>query len=228
MIFTGYIAVVLIGYLLGSIPFGILVSRRSAKIDVRQIGSGKTGMTNVLRVAGEKAAVLVLLLDMGKGALAVGFAWLIFSGDFVTVKYSGIWSPEAGAQALAGLAAMVGHIWPIFIKFRGGRGVSTFFGGMAAIYLPVAVFGGLILFAVAGISRYMSLGSITGVVGASTLLILLILSQGVIEIPGVPEVHIEYLIYTMISAIFIMVTHRDNIKRLVSGKERKLGKKTKK
>ena len=216
MIIAVYIAAALVGYLLGSIPFGLLVSRRSTRIDVRQIGSGKTGATNVLRVAGRKVAALVLLLDMAKGVLAVVFAVLIFSGDFATVKSSGIWSPEASARALAGLAAMAGHIWPVFVKFRGGRGVATFFGGMAAIYLPAAVFGGLILFAVARISRYMSLGSITGAVGASTLLIPLIIFRGV---------PIEYLIYTMISAIFIMVTHRDNIKRLVSGKERKLGKK---
>lgn len=213
MIIAAYIAVVLVGYLLGSIPFGLLISRRSSSIDVRQIGSGKTGATNVLRVAGKKAAALVLILDMAKGGLAVIFAGLIFGGDYGAVEIQGVWSPDSSARALAGLAAMTGHIWPVFVKFKGGRGVATFFGGMVAIYWPAALFGGLILVAVAGISRYMSLGSITGAAGA---LIPLIIFQGV---------PIEYLIYTVISAIFIMVTHRDNIKRLVSGTERKLGKK---
>lgn len=218
MIIAAYIAVALVGYLLGSIPFGLLISKRSSRIDVRQIGSGKTGATNVLRVAGRKAAALVLILDMAKGALAVVFAGLIFGVDYGVVGIQGVWPPDSSAQALAGLAAMAGHIWPVFVKFKGGRGVATFFGGMFLMYWPAAIFGGLILVTVAGISRYMSLGSITGAAGASILLIPLIIFRGV---------PIEYLIYAIISAIFIMVTHRDNIKRLVSGTERKLGKKAK-
>ena len=205
-----YIAVVLIGYLIGSIPFGLIISRVFAKTDIRQVGSGKIGMTNVLRAAGKKAAALALILDMAKGALTVIIAGLIL-GDGHT-----------GAQALAALAAIAGHSWSIFLKFKGGRGVATFIGGLLALYWPAAVFGGIIMIIVGAIFRYMSLGSITGAVSAFIMLIVLNVLQLNFLKPYPP---IEYVIYAMICAIFIYIMHRDNIKRLVTGKERKLGEK---
>jgi len=206
MIIAEFVAVVLIGYLLGSIPFGVLISKRSAKVDVREYGSGKTGATNVLRVAGMKAAVLVTILDALKGLLAVVFASLIFGGG---------WLVE-GAQVLAALAAIAGHKWPVFIRFKGGRGVATFFGGLLALCPPAALFGLEVLIIGAALTRYASLGSIAGAVGTYAILVPLTI------INGFP---IEYLAYTLIGAIFIIVMHRDNISRLLSGTERKLGEK---
>ncbi len=207
MIIALYVAVALVGYLLGSIPFGVLISKRSAGADIRQVGSGKTGMTNVLRTAGKKAAALALVLDMAKGALAVIFAGLIFraSGEAYT-----------GAQVLAALAAIAGHGWSIFLKFKGGRGVATFIGGLLAMCWPAAVFGGGILLIVAFTTRYMSLGSISGAISAFILLIVLVVFK---LYPS------EYAIYAMLCAIFIFVMHRDNISRLISGTERRLGEK---
>ena len=216
MIIAKFVAVILIGYLLGSIPFGVIIGRRSAKVDVRQIGSGKTGATNVLRVAGKKAAALVLILDLLKGLLAVVLAGLIFNGDYLVVGSSGLWWLARSAQVSAALAAIAGHKWPIFLRFRGGRGVATFFGGLFALCPPAALFGGVVLILGASLTRYASLGSIAGAVGAYAILVPLTI------INGFP---IEYLVYTLIGAIFIIVVHRDNIVRLISGTERKIGEK---
>jgi len=218
MIAAKFIAVVLVGYLLGSIPFGLLIGRRSARVDIRQLGSGKTGATNVLRAAGKKAAALVLILDLVKGALAVVFAGLIFGGDYPMVGSSGLWWTTASAQVLAALAAMCGHRWPVFVRFKGGRGVATFFGGLLALCPPAALFGAGILIIVAFLTKYVSLGSIIGVVSTCAILVPLTI------ISGFP---IEYLVYALIGAIFIIVVHRDNIVRLLSGTERKLGEKVK-
>lgn len=215
MIIALYVAVALVGYLLGSIPFGVLISKRSTKTDITQVGSGKTGMTNVLRTAGKKAAALALLLDMAKGALAVIFAVLIF----------GIFGEDyLGAQVLAALAALAGHSWSIFLKFKGGRGVATFIGGLLAIYWPAAVFGGAVLIIVGSLTRYMSLGSVSGAVAALALLIILNFLRLNFLKPYPP---IEYVIYALIGAIFIIVRHHDNIRRLLAGTERRLGQKVK-
>lgn len=216
MIVASFAAVVLTGYLLGSIPFGVIISKRSAKVDVREIGSGKTGATNVLRVAGKKAAALVLILDLLKGLLAVVFAGLIW--DYLVVGSSGLLGLARSAQVLAALAAIAGHKWPVFLKFRGGRGVATFFGGLLALYPPAALFGVEVLLIAAFVTKYVSLGSIAGAVSTYAILVPLTI------INGFP---VEYLVYTLIGAIFIIVVHRDNIVRLVSGTERKLGEKVK-
>jgi len=214
MIVAKFAAVVILGYLLGSIPFGLLISRRSAKVDVRQHGSGKTGATNVLRTAGKKAAALVATLDVSKGVLAVIFAGLIVRGDYLVV--GGIGLGMLVAQVLAALAAILGHNFPVFVKFKGGRGVATFFGGLIALCPVAAIFGGEMLLIGAGLTRYASIGSIVGVVGTYTVLVPLTIFSGF---------PIEYLVYALIGTIIIVVMHRDNIVRLINGKERKLGKK---
>ncbi len=216
MIIAKYIIVILVSYLLGSIPFGLIISRRQARVDVRQVGSGKTGMTNVLRAAGKKAAAMVLILDLLKGAAAVTFAAYVFQLEFLVMGGSAVLWLGRSAQTLAGLAAIAGHIWPIFLKFKGGRGVATFFGGLAALYPPAAIFGGEVLFIGAGLTKYMSLGSIAGAVGTYAILATLTITQGF---------PIEYLVYGLIGIIVIFVMHRDNIARLLSGRERKLGEK---
>jgi len=209
-----FVAVVVVGYLLGSIPFGVLIGRRMAKVDVRQYGSGKMGATNVLRTAGKKAAIISGVLDLLKGALAVVFAGLIWWGLSNSGGSFSYWWLLSSAQVAAALAAVVGHIWPIFLKFRGGRGVATYFGGLIALCPVAAVFGGEALIVGAGLTGFASLGSILGVVGVYAILLPLTIMHGF---------PLEYLVYALAGTILIVAVHRDNIARLLSGKERRLG-----
>jgi len=217
MMIAKFVSVVILGYLLGSIPFGYLLTRRQAKVDVSKYGSGKIGATNVLRTAGRRLAVLVATLDILKGMLAVIFAWLIMGEGYLVIGNFGFGSLLA--QVLAALAAIVGHNWSVFLRFRGGRGVATFFGGLVALCPPAAIFGGEIIIIGAGLTKYVSLGSIAGAVGAYAILVPLTIMNGF---------PLEYLFYALVGAIIIIVMHRDNIARLISGKERKLGEKVEK
>ena len=219
-----YIAVILMGYFLGSLPFGVIIARVFGKTDIRSVGSGKTGMTNVMRVAGKKGAALSLVFDIGKGVAAVVLANLVFQTGYAESLTSGLLTYMLFAQIAAAFGAIAGHTWSIFLGFKGGRGVNTFLGGLLAMYWPAAIVGGVIMVIVGLISRFMSLGSITGAVVAFVMLI--ILNYLKVEMVGISP-HIEYVIYAMVGAIFIYVVHRDNIQRLVTGKERKLGEKTK-
>lgn len=216
MIVIQLILVVVVGYLLGSIPFGLLLSRRLSKTDIRTHGSGKIGATNVLRTAGRKAAALVLILDASKGALAVVFAGLIFGRNYLVIGNFGL--GLLVAQCLAALAAMAGHNWSVFLKFKGGRGVATFFGGLIALSPVVALFGGQVFIIGAGLTKFASLGSIAGAVGTYSILIPLTIMN---------SFPVEYLVYSLIGTIVIIFMHRENIGRLLSGKERKLGEKSK-
>ena len=216
MVIAKLVAVIALGYLLGSIPFGVLISRRRAKVDVRQYGSGKMGATNVLRTVGRKAAITVGILDVLKGVLAVVFAGLIIGEDILVV--GGFPLGVLSAQVMAALAAVAGHVWPVFVKFRGGRGVATFFGGLLVLYPPAALFGGEVLIIGAGLTRFVSLGSIIGAVGTYAILLPLIILNGF---------RVELLVYALIGTIMVIVVHRDNIARLISGKERRLGDKVK-
>ena len=135
-----FVGVVAIGYLLGAIPFGVIISKRLAKADVREVGSGKIGMTNVLRAAGKKAAISSLLFDIVTGVLAVVIAGFIFRNTADT--YAVILTLQESAKLLAGLAAIAGHSWSIFLKFRGGKGGATAVGILALLMpkaIPVAV-----------------------------------------------------------------------------------------
>ena len=214
MIIAKFIAVVLAGYLLGSIPFGLLIGRLGTNVDVRQYGSGKIGATNVLRAAGKKAAITVVILDLMKGMLAVVFAGLIIGRSYLVIGDFAL--GMLVAKVAAALAAMAGHNWSVFLKFKGGRGVATYMGGLIALSPIAAIFGGEILIIGAGLTRFVSLGSIAGAVGTYAILVPLTILHGF---------PIEYLVYTLIGTIIVIIMHRDNIKRLMSGKERKLGEK---
>jgi len=213
VIIAKFILVIVIGYLLGSIPFGLIISRRKANIDIRNYGSGRTGGTNVLRALGRKAFLMVAALDIAKGALAVVFAGLIIGSDYIIIGNSGL---GLLSQVLAGLAAVVGHIWPVFLKFRGGRGVATFIGGLIALFPIAGLLGGEAVIIGAGLSGFASLGSIIGVVGVFAVLIPLTIFY---------NLPIEYLGYALIGTLLIIFVHRDNIKRLLSGNERRLNQK---
>lgn len=211
MIIIKFIVVVVIGYLLGSIPFGVIISKRKG-IDVTQYGSGRMGATNVLRTAGGKAAALVFFLDLLKGVLAVLFAGLIIGRGYLVVGGHGL--GMLIAQVMAALAAIAGHNWSVFLKFKGGRGVATFFGGLVALCPIAAILGGEVFIIGSGLTRFASLASIAAAVSTYGILIPLTI------LGGFP---IEYLIYTLIGTVIILVMHRDNIRRLMSGRERRLG-----
>ncbi len=220
MIVALAIAVVLMAYLIGSIPFGVMIGQKFARTDIREVGSGKTGTTNVLRTAGKKAAAFALILDIGKGAVAVTLAWVIFNTSY-SVSIGGVPWRET-AQALAALFAIVGHNWSVFLKFKGGRGVATFIGTLMALYWPAGVVGGLVIVGIGYQTKYMSLGSIIGAVTAFIML----MSFSILRINFIrPYPPYEYVVFAMIGAIFIYVMHRDNILRLYNGTERKLGEK---
>lgn len=209
-----YLASMIIAYVLGSIPFGLIMAKKMANVDIREWGSGKVGATNVLRSAGKGVAILSALLDILKGAVAVLLAGLIIGKSYVPIGSFGF-GPLLG-QVLAGLAAVAGHNWSIFLKFHGGSGVATFFGGWLALFPMVAIFGGEILFFGAATTLFVSLGSIAGVVGTYAIVIPLTIFNGL---------PIEYLLYALAGTGMIIYTHRGNIKRLLTGKERKLGEK---
>jgi glycerol-3-phosphate acyltransferase PlsY len=188
------------GYLLGSIPFGLIISKRASGNDLREFGSGKTGFTNSLRVLGLKRSVPVFAGDLLKGSAAALLPLL--------------YTDEPWARAAGGLAAVVGHVWPVFAGFRGGRGVLTGAGALLALS-PVAsllafVFAGLVI----AITRYVSLASITACVLASVLSIAFA-SLDYLEWP--------YAIVVTLGAGLIVALHHDNIGRLLAGTERKVG-----
>ncbi len=212
-----YLASMIIGYLLGSIPWGLILAKTMAGVDVREWGSGKVGATNVMRSAGKKVAIISGLLDIVKGALAVLFAGLIIGKSYMVVGQFGFGSLLG--QVLAGLSAVAGHNWSVFLKFRGGSGVATFFGGWIALLPMVALFGGEILVLGAASTLFMSLGSIAGVVGMYAILIPLTILN---------HFPIEYLLYALIGTGMILYTHRGNIVRLFKGIERRLGQKAEK
>jgi len=208
---TELILLTLAAYVIGSIPFGYLIARRQAKIDITTFGSGRTGATNVLRTLGRKMAALVALLDVLKGVTAVLLAGALIGHDYILIGdyHLGILL----AQVMAALAAVIGHIFPIFNHFKGGRGVATFFGGFIALYPLAAVFGGEVFIIGAGLTGFASLGSIAGVAGAYAMMIPLSLHSGI---------PMEYLVYSLLGSTIIIVMHRDNIQRLIAGKERRI------
>ena len=200
------------GYLLGSLPSGVIVGRIFGNVDPRTQGSGKTGTTNVLRTLGPGAAALVLLLDFGKGVAAVLLARYVFMpAPPASLNLQG-WAEGAG-----GFAAILGHNYSIFIHFTGGRGVATGGGTMLAIS-PISFLVALIgIIVPIVLTRYVSLGSIVGAAcGAITDVILAATGHDIWP----------HAIFIVAGASFIIFHHRDNIERLLSGTERKLGAKT--
>ena len=206
-----YIAGMIIGYLLGSIPFGLILAKRMAHVDVRQYGSGNIGATNVSRAAGFKIGLLSGVLDFAKGTAAVFISRLIIGNSYVVAgPFS--FGPLFGA-VLAGLAAVAGHSWSIFLKFHGGKSVAVFFGGLVALLWVVALFGGEVLALGATSTLFMSLGSLAGVVGTYAILIPLTISN---------RLSPDYLLYAFGGTAIVIYQHRGNIVALFKGIERKL------
>ena len=188
--------VVLAGYLLGSIPFALLMARRWGATDLRRAGSGNLGAANVMRASGIRAGVIVALLDMLKGAASVALAERL--------------SGNAMAPAAAGFAAIVGHIYPVWLRFRGGKGVATACG-VFSILTPLAVPPALAVFVAAvWITKYISLGSVL----ASMALPPLAYAAG-----GAPPA----VTAAVAAAAIIVFRHRSNVARLRAGTERRIG-----
>lgn len=192
------IALIIAGYLSGSLPMGVIIARLTGAPDPRTVGSGRTGGTNALRAMGARRAVLVATLDMLKGALPVLVAVLL--------------AMPALTVALVGIAAVLGSWASVFLRFHGGRGVATAIGATAviqplAILIAAPVFFGLIL-----VTRYVSLGSLLGV-AAGVLVFGFFVYIGWNEPPA--------LLFALVGASLVWIAHRDNIDRLIKGEERK-------
>lgn len=189
------------GYLLGSIPFGVILTRLFGAGDLRRIGSGSTGATNVLRTGRKGLALATVLLDGGKGAAAV-----LLARHFAPELGDG------GAMA-AGAAAMIGHCYPVWLKFRGGKGVATLLGLYLALAWPIAVVFAVVWLAVVAVSRISSLGGMTGVVSAPVAALALGYRAYAAGLAGL--------------AVIVLWRHRANIARLRAGTEPRIGAKPK-
>ncbi|HEX5396007.1 MAG TPA: glycerol-3-phosphate 1-O-acyltransferase PlsY [Candidatus Limnocylindria bacterium] len=194
-----------IGYLLGALPFGVIVGRLLGGVDPRTSGSGRTGTTNTLRSVGMPGAVLVLALDIAKGLAAVLLARWIWAGDPAWTDW---------VAALAGVGAVIGHIWSVFIRFAGGRGVATSTGGLLGMAPWSLVVLGPLVAVIVWRTRYVSLASVAAAVTGPIVVVALFV------IGLAPAAAIAY---GVAAGLLILFAHVDNIGRLRAGTERKLG-----
>ena len=189
------LSLIFIAYLVGSIPFGLLISQAVGRVDIRQHGSGNIGTANVLRIMGKRAAALTLIGDLIKGLLPVLAARLLGGSELLL--------------AGVGMAAVVGHNWSIYLRFTGGKGVATSFGALLAMTPLPALFGLLVWLAVLLVSRYTSLAALAASVCVPPLIFF---SSGF----G------PYFLFSILAALLIFVRHQDNIKRIWAGTERRV------
>ena len=204
----GAVVAIAVGYLLGAIPFGLLLGRLTRGIDIREYGSHRTGATNALRTLGGRAAALVFVLDVAKGVAAVLLAPAILGAGPPG-------SPEWVAAA-AGFAAVVGHIWSVFIRFTGGRGVATSTGALAAMTPLTLLVVAPVVIVTIWRWRYVSLGSIVGSL-LSPLVTAVLAAVGAASWGAVG--------YALAAGLLVTWAHADNIGRLRAGTERRIGQK---
>jgi len=195
------ILVILISYILGSIPFGYIIGKLVKKIDIRDYGSGSIGATNTLRILGPFVASIVLIGDIGKGYFSIYLSRLI-SHDSIFIL------------TIAGLAVICGHDWSLFLKFKGGKGVATTFGVILALNPMISILAAIVWVIVIITTRYASLSSISAVI--SIIIFTILFKQPY-----------EYIIFSIIILILTIFRHKENIKRLKLGKESKIGEKIK-
>ncbi len=210
------IIILILSYLVGSIPTSIVISKLAAGIDIRNYGSGNAGGTNVYRTLGWKYGILVILLDAFKGVIAVVFVARLHFGE-IPFENPTPFDDFTFIQLLAGVCTIIGHIWTVFAGFRGGKGMATAMG-MTASLVTIDVLIAAAVFLIMILSfRYVSLGSITA---AISLPIILFIRENFFH------VHIEgystLIFFTIGVALLIVYTHRLNIKRLLSGTENRI------
>lgn len=202
---AAYIIVAVIAYLLGSISFSVIISKKMAGFDVREKGSGNAGSTNVLRTVGKKAAVLTLICDVLKGVVAVLIATLVGK----------IWKDLDGALLvqLAGIFVIIGHTFPIFFKFKGGKGVATSLGVLLITNWQIGLICLVFALVLMALTQMVSVGSI----GAAILypVLTIFITQNYI-VTG------NYIISSIIIAVLVVFNHRSNVKRLLSGTENRI------
>ncbi len=201
------IVIILLSYLVGSIPTSIIFSKVFRGIDIREHGSGNAGGTNAMRVLGWKLGLSVMLIDVLKGAVATLFVSQIRIDPIS-------WQPEV-VQIIAGLSAIFGHIWTLFAGFRGGKGVGTGAGMIVALYPVAALICLGIFFIVILIGRMVSVGSI---IAALCLPIVLYIMSAYFDVAVSPVL----LYFSIFIAVLIVFTHRSNIKRILKGEENKI------
>lgn len=198
-----YILTIIASYLIGSIPFGLIFAKLFGKGDVREIGSGNIGATNVLRTGSKSAAILTLLFDGLKGYLAVYLAGRYFGGEYAF---------------LAAFAALIGHCYPIFLRFQGGKGVATYIG--VVFGLSHVFFGSLLLgFIACGI--WLITAILTRLSSLSALVMVALMPMVVVYFLGFGMAFVSFALM----GVFIAYRHRENIKRLIAKTEPKIGKK---
>jgi acyl phosphate:glycerol-3-phosphate acyltransferase len=202
---TAAILALIVAYLLGSIPTAVWIGKAFYGIDVREFGSGNAGATNTFRVLGKKAGIPVLLIDMLKGWLAVSMAWLVSDAPVNT-------QPFVNLEIVLGVTAVIGHIFPVFAGFRGGKGIATLFGVVLAVHPWACLMASGVFLLVFLAFNYVSLGSITA--GVSFPLFIITVFGG--------EVVPSMVIFSVMVAILILITHQKNIERLLRRQESKI------
>ena len=208
--------ILLLSYLVGSIPTSIIVSKLNKGIDIRDFGSGNAGGTNVMRVLGWKQGVLVIILDALKGVLAVVVIARLHHG---TIPFTNAtpFDDFTLIQIMAGIAAIVGHVWTIFAGFRGGKGIATALGMLLMITTVDMLIAVGVFILVVSISRYVSLGSI---IGAIAVPLTLIVRENIFNV-NIPNYN-TLLPFVILVTLIVIFTHRKNVVRLINGDEHKL------
>jgi glycerol-3-phosphate acyltransferase PlsY len=196
----GAVVLVALGYLVGSLPMGVIVARLTGGVDPRTVGSGRTGGTNALRAMGPRRALVVGLLDVAKGAVPILVADAL--------------GASPGVAALTGLAAVFGAWKSVFLRFGGGRGVATSVGGMLAISIPVVLIAVPVFFGLIAITRYVSVGSLLGTATGALVSVVFV---------AVGWLDAAWLLFTIGAVVIVWVAHADNIQRLLAGTERRVG-----
>ena len=205
---AAYIIIAIIAYLIGSINFSVIISKRMAGFDVREKGSGNAGTTNMLRSIGVKAAVITLLCDILKGVVVILIAILI--GNIV----DGL--DDALLVQLAGIFVIIGHTFPIFFGFKGGKGIATSLGVLLMINWQIGLICLVFALILMALTRMVSVGSIAAAILFPVLVVFI--GQNYI----VPVNNWSYLIFSIIIAILVLFNHRENLKRIFTGKENKI------
>ena len=200
-----YICIGIIAYLIGSVNFSVIISKRVAGFDVREKGSGNAGTTNMLRSVGKGAAAITLICDILKGVVAIGIAMLL--GSIIPNV------DKALLVQIAGIFVIIGHTFPVFFKFKGGKGIATSLGILLMINWQIGLICLVFALVLMALTRMVSLGS------ASAAILYPVLTLFITEHYLVPG---SYLIFSIIVAVIVLFNHRSNIKRILTGTENKI------